>query len=247
MKRSGIPTTAKRKRGIQVDARPEEAARKSQDGAQKRRRPYLPADERRRRIIAAAQEVFARTSLQGARTRDLAKAAAINQATLFEHFESKEALFHEAVVKPLLEAMHGMRDRAVAYQGAKSFEEFQRLARNSVERQVELMGKIFPLFTAALFSDLAAGRKLYREQIVPILKQRGDAVSDLIRHELDPQFAELATFGILLALAMDQTFRGKVWNIPDIVDQIMIITTTGCAKQPGASTQRKKSRNAKTT
>ena len=54
-------------------------------------RAYLPAAQRRKLIIAAAQEVFARTNLQGARTRDIARAAEVNQATIFEHFESKKA------------------------------------------------------------------------------------------------------------------------------------------------------------
>src|SRR6201995_2509428 len=100
-------------------------------GAAKRPRPYLAAPERRPRIIEAAQTVFARTSLQGARTRDLAKAAQTSQATLFEHFESKEALFHAAVVEPLLETMRGSRDRARAYEAATSFEQLGQLGRAS--------------------------------------------------------------------------------------------------------------------
>ena len=75
---------------------------------------YLPAAERRKSIIAAAQEVFARSNLQGARTRDIAKTADVNQATIFEHFESKEALFQAAVVKPLIDAMRGMHERLEA-------------------------------------------------------------------------------------------------------------------------------------
>jgi AcrR family transcriptional regulator len=207
---------------------------------QKRRRSYLPADERRRLIIAAAQEVFARTSLQGARTRDLAKAAEVNQATLFEHFESKEVLFQEAVVKPMLDAMRGMRGRAAAYEGADSVEALRDLARDSARRHVEVMAKIFPLFTAALFSDLASGRKLYREQIAPLLKQRSEVISGLIREDLDPEFVELATFGILFAIAMDRTFKNKVWNIDDVVDQLMIMTTTGFARQSAAGGARRK-------
>ena len=77
-------------------------------GATRIRRAYLPAAERRKSIIEAAQKIFARSNLQGARTRDIAEAANVNQATIFEHFESKEALFQEAVVQPLIDAMRGM-------------------------------------------------------------------------------------------------------------------------------------------
>jgi AcrR family transcriptional regulator len=211
------------------------------------RRSYLPAEERRRHIIAAAQEVFARTSLQGARTRDLARAAGINQATLFEHFVSKDALFHEAVVKPLLEAMRGMRERARSYEQASSVEEFRDMARESARRHVEVMVKIFPLFTAALFSDLASGRKLYRSQIAPLLQQRSDAMSALIRPDLEPEFVELAMFGILFAIAMDQTFRGKARDLSAIVDQLILMVTSGFAQQERERPHRKSRRKSKST
>ena len=74
-------------------------------------RHYLPADERRQRILDSSREVFARNGLQGARTRDLAQAAGINQATLFAHFASKEDLFAAAVLQPLAALFDGIRER----------------------------------------------------------------------------------------------------------------------------------------
>ena len=78
---------------------------KGETAAPRQRRAYLPAAERRKLILAAAQEVFARSNLKGARTRDIARAADVNQATIFEHFESKEALFQAAVMQPLKESI----------------------------------------------------------------------------------------------------------------------------------------------
>ena len=199
---------------------------------QRKRRAYLPAHERRRLIIEAAQEVFARSNLQGARTRDIAKAAEVNQATLFEHFESKEALFHEAVVLPLLEAMRGMHRRAQAYEAADSIEEMQDLAKDSAKRNFENMAAVFPLFTAAMFSDLDLGKKLYAEQILPILQQRADALRGVVKDDLDPEIVELSLFGILFALAMDQTLRGKRRDPRKLAEQITKIAMTGFAKSP---------------
>ncbi|HEX4376169.1 MAG TPA: helix-turn-helix domain-containing protein [Steroidobacteraceae bacterium] len=207
-------------------------ARKAKSRSEAGRRPYLAAAERRKRIIAAAQEVFAQTSLQGARTRDLAKAAATSQATLFEHFESKEALFQAAVVEPLLEAMRGMSDRAKGYEFANSFEQLDRLGRASAEVNAELMAKIFPFFTAALFSDLAFGKQLYRERIEPLLGDRARAMSSLVKDSLDPNFVELAVFGVYFALAMDRAFVGKRWDTPALIDQIAVFFTSGFLKDP---------------
>lgn len=208
------------------------AERPDKAAAPKQRRAYLPAHERRRLIIEAAQQVFARSNLQGARTRDIAKAAEVNQATLFEHFESKEALFHEAVVLPLMDAMRGMQVRAQAYEAAHSFEEMQAIAQQSAQRNFENMGEIFPLLTAALFSDLELGRKLYTEQILPILKQRAQTLGPVIKEGLDPEFVELAHFGIFFALAMDQSLRGKRRDPKKMARQITKFAMTGFAKEP---------------
>jgi AcrR family transcriptional regulator len=194
------------------------------------RRAYLPAAERKRLIIEAAQQVFARSNLQGARTRDIAKAADVNQATLFEHFGSKEVLFHEAVVEPLIAAMQGMRERAKAYAEASTTEEMMALARTSSQRQVETMTAIFPLMTAALFSDPELGRKLYVEQIAPLLAERGAAIRGLTRDDLDIEVVELAHFGAFFALAMDQHFRGETRDPAMLAEQITRIASLGFAK-----------------
>jgi len=203
------------------------------DVSPSKRRAYLPAKERRRLIIEAAQTVFARSNLQGARTRDIAKAADINQATLFEHFESKEALFHEAVVLPLLEAMRGMHERAQAYEAAQSVDDLQGIAEDTAKLNLEKMVGIFPLLTAALFSDLELGRKLYTEQILPILDQRAKVLGPIVKDDLDPRFVELAHFGIFFALAMDQTFGSKRKDTRKLARQITKFSTTGFAKAPG--------------
>ena len=65
--------------------------------------------------------------------------ADVNQATLFEHFESKEAIFQHAVVLPLLEAMRGMRERGEAYSSARSLAELKELADASTKRHIQVM------------------------------------------------------------------------------------------------------------
>jgi AcrR family transcriptional regulator len=195
-----------------------------------RRRAYLPAAERRKSIIAAAQQVFARSNLQGARTRDIAKAAEVNQATIFEHFESKEALFEEAVVKPLIEAMRGMHERVEVYETADSPAELARLARPSATRHIEDILAIFPLLTAALFSDLELGRQLYREHIAPLIKQRGEVLEPLLREGLDAEFVGLANFGMLFAMAMDRTLGGTTGDLSDLATQFTRLSTGGFAR-----------------
>ncbi len=70
------------------------ANRPSPDG---RRRPRVPAAERRQSILEAAARVFAEFGFAGARTRGIAQECGINEAILFRHFRSKERLFQEVL------------------------------------------------------------------------------------------------------------------------------------------------------
>ena len=196
----------------------------------RRRRAYLPAAERRKQIIAAAQQVFAHSNLKGARTRDIAKAAAVNQATIFEHFESKEALFQEAVIKPLIDAMRGMHDRVEIYEKADTPDQLAELAFTSANRHVHDMVDVFPLLAAALFSDPELGRELYREHIAPLNRDRGQILDGLARDGMDLDFIGLANFGMLFAVALDYHFGEKKADLSHMAKQFGRMSTGGFAR-----------------
>lgn len=208
-------------------ADPETADAEAVETPVRARRPYLRAEERRRRIIAAAQQVFARTNLQGARTRDIAKAADVNQATLFQHFESKEALFMAAVIAPLLEAMRGMEERTLAGKAATTPDEILAVAEESAGPHLQAMIDIFPLLSVSLFADPELGRKLYLEHIFPLLERRGEMLRDVVGEHIDPAFAGLALFGLRFAVAMDQAFRGGEGDADKLGRQIIDFAALG--------------------
>src|SRR5919198_2253879 len=56
-------------------------------------RRRLPAQERRRRIVDAAREVFARSGYEGASVDELAAAAGISNPILYRHFSGKRELY----------------------------------------------------------------------------------------------------------------------------------------------------------
>ena len=53
----------------------------------------MPQEERREAILQAAVPLFAEKGLHGVKTREIANAAGVSEALVFQHFESKEALF----------------------------------------------------------------------------------------------------------------------------------------------------------
>jgi AcrR family transcriptional regulator len=62
----------------------------------------MPAPLRREAILAAAEEVFARRGYHGAALEDIAQAAGISKALIYEHFASKREL-HASLVNAHVE------------------------------------------------------------------------------------------------------------------------------------------------
>ncbi len=54
----------------------------------------------RAEILAAALELFATKGLHGTSVRDIARAVGVRESTLYNHFESKEALFDAVIFAP---------------------------------------------------------------------------------------------------------------------------------------------------
>jgi AcrR family transcriptional regulator len=57
------------------------------------KRKRIPAADRRDQILVVARQLFARQGFRGTTTRQIADQARVNEAILFRHFRSKEALY----------------------------------------------------------------------------------------------------------------------------------------------------------
>lgn len=61
--------------------------------------------ETRKRILQAAQRLFARNGYEGTTTRDLAQAAGVAEGTLFRHFTNKKAILIEVATDGWVELL----------------------------------------------------------------------------------------------------------------------------------------------
>ena len=62
-------------------------------------KPRLHAEERRVAIVEAAKPLFARHGFAGTTTKELARAAGVSEALVFQHFPSKAALYQEILLQ----------------------------------------------------------------------------------------------------------------------------------------------------
>jgi TetR/AcrR family transcriptional regulator len=80
------------------------------------RRKRMKGEHRRRQLIDVAIELFARKGFGGTTTREIAKAADVNEAIIFRHFETKEGLYaaildqraRETLSEEAFEALRGL-------------------------------------------------------------------------------------------------------------------------------------------
>ncbi|HZQ23873.1 MAG TPA: TetR/AcrR family transcriptional regulator [Terriglobales bacterium] len=155
----------------------------------------LPAKDRRAQLIDAAMRLFASQGFDGTTTREIAEAAAVNEAIIFRHFATKEDLYW-AVVSSQVEAagrtekmrQHLLSERdpgkvlaAIAeslLERSEADAELTRLLLFSALRNRELTDNFFRTYMAATYELLAEYfRKMvkrgYFRKMDPLIAARG--------------------------------------------------------------------------
>lgn len=108
-------------------------------------RRRLPKAERRALILQAAQDVFLNNGVGATRVADIADAAGINPALMYQHFNSKEELFSEAVVYPLEQLLERTeRQTRKLAGGVENIQE--RTTEEFVREVLHIMVELGPLF-----------------------------------------------------------------------------------------------------
>jgi len=171
----------------------------------------LSAEERRAEIVESAKVVFLRSGLAGARVRDLAAAAGVNEALLYHYFSSKEELFDAAIAQPLQEAVAATSSKAVPPydSGGEVMREHTEAFIYDLLVAMETVG---PQLGLVLFGEHETGQKYWRELIKPALDQIYAVAQRNVpiwhHRDYDPNLAVDTIFGATFFLAVQQRFAG---------------------------------------
>jgi AcrR family transcriptional regulator len=193
-------------------------------------RRRLPAAERRDRILAAAQEVFAQRGYHGSSLDDIAKASGTSKALIYEHFDSKRALHEE-----LINAHAGELARRFAANAATGARGEERL-RAGVD-----------VFFAWVEERREAWRALFRDaadpELAPLIdKLQGQAAGAIVAllpasgegvDERDVEMYAQLVSGACQALA---NWWGDHPDVPreELVDRVMAFCWDGLARLQAA-------------
>jgi AcrR family transcriptional regulator len=120
-----------------------------------------------KRVLDAAAETFARRGLAGTRVREIAEAAGVNVATLYNYYPSKDAMYEavlERGVRPLTEKL------AEFAAGTRELESAHQVVREVMQHLVQ-----YPNFSKLIYLEaISEGEflpKLARKWFSPLLQQ----------------------------------------------------------------------------
>lgn len=201
---------------------------KAVNGGQPRKR-LNPAD-RRRGILEAARKVFSSTGDPAATTmKSIAAEAGISEGIIYRHFESKEQLYFEAIVDPLVDAIHSYVEEAAAHgipvDEAERHEVVQLFWRNLITS----LQPIVPLLGLVLFGEPTRARQFYRNEFdsaISVLAGRWQKMfggSDLGHPSRE---VALSVIGMALMVSVDARFN-RDFDLDSSVEALDRITRPG--------------------
>jgi AcrR family transcriptional regulator len=142
--------------------------------------PRLTADARREQILDVAIEVFGRAGYYGASMNDIADAAGVTKPVLYQHFDSKSALYGAlldevgsrllaAITKATADAADGREQTARGFQAYFGW---------VAQRHDEFM---------LLFGGSARHAEEFGARIRRITDEAAEAIAPLIAIDIDPE------------------------------------------------------------
>ncbi|MBI5088563.1 MAG: TetR/AcrR family transcriptional regulator [Actinobacteria bacterium] len=150
----------------------------------------LPAGERRDQILEVAVQVFARRGYHGTSMNDVAEAAGVTKPVLYQHFDSKQALYL-ALIEDVGERMSTAIAKATA--GAVNGKTQTELGFQAYFRWVADDHDAFLLLFATQANRDAAATRAIRK----ITDDAAAAIAPLIAVDIDPERQRTLAHGLV--------------------------------------------------
>jgi AcrR family transcriptional regulator len=187
----------------------------------------LSAAERRRKIIAAAAEVFIEQGYSGARTKEIAERAGVTDAFLYQHLASKEEMYEVAILEPLRVGLAALAyDIQIYYDTLTDPIAFMDAVN---ERCLRFYAEMAAIQAVALYSELAKGRELY-VTLKPILDHIGELIAERMgwaERGLEVDLVRRAILGSQWAIGLDLLLRHRKVDLHETAQRLTVLFTGG--------------------
>lgn len=188
----------------------------------------LSAAERRKKIIAAAAEVFIEQGYSGARTKEIAERAGVTEAFLYRHLSSKEEMYEAAILEPLRDGLAALAYDIQTYYEALTDPIAFMDAVN--ERCLRFYTDMAAIQAVALYSELGKGRELYQNSLKPILDRIGALIAERMgwaERGLEVDLVRRSILGAQWAIGLDFMLRHRKVDLNETAHRLTVLFTGG--------------------
>lgn len=162
----------------------------------------MSAEDRKQQLAAAALRVFSAHGYSGATTREIASVAGVSEAVIFQHFDSKEALYTSILEEKTSRIFS--RQWMTAAESFAALKDDESLFQTIAEKITEFAGQSC-LVRLILYSALEGHEIVHafrRRQMLPVFEMLRDYIrvrqSDGAFQPIDASIAARAFFGSLI-------------------------------------------------
>src|SRR4051812_26021563 len=188
-----------------------------------------PVADKRKAILRAATEVFARNGYFNSKVADIARAAGVADGTVYLYFKSKEEILHSIFDRGVENAIREARKQLKALSDPR--EKLRRIANLHLERlgtdrdlaivfQVELRSstKFMEEFSAAGFAEYL--------NLIRTTFEEGQRAG-VFRKELNAKVVSKILFGALDEMATNWILSRRRYKLAPMADQVLDIFLNG--------------------
>jgi len=179
--------------------------------------------DRRNDILIAAMELFAEKGFRGTTTRDLAAHADVNEAIIFRHFNTKEALYSAILERKAGENREQRCEELDRLSGGSDdVQFFETIGRNFLDRHQQDSTFMRLLLFSALeghqLSEMFISSMAARNPIANYIQRR---IDEGAFRPVAPQLAARALFGMFVSFVLWQEIFGVKEKQPYDRDEVV--------------------------
>jgi len=194
----------------------------------------LSAQDRRQQIMQVATGLFARQGFQGTTTREIAGEAGVNEALLFRHFDSKEALYWTIIEDLCSASGRKQRVEGILKAGGSDLEVFTAIAREFLIRSPRDTELTRLLWFTALENHTLSDR-FFRTYVSVYYDALADYIRERVRqgafHKVDPLLAARGFLGMVIYHYLVQELFGaekyQKFNPEEVAETLAAIWLAG--------------------
>lgn len=193
--------------------------------------------DRRQDILTAAMQLFARKGFRGTTTRDLATQAEVNEAIIFRHFNTKEALY-SAILEYKAGQVRAVRHEVLEQLAAGSDDRkfFESVGRTFLEKHEADSTFMRLLLFSALegheLSDMFMASMLERNPFAAYIERR---IEEGAFRAMNPELAARGFFGMFATYVLWQEIFGLKKTQPhdreEVIRTFVSIFLSGISKE----------------